>query len=144
MSVEMQNEDQKDRGLGRYLLSMLSFTKLLQPLLHVHRRYKEFVGASEQADEGFRVSMVNEVEVLVKFFVETLGTDLRTRVTTNAFWHTGVPKEWMRGTASQQVRPEEWYLKRVSSGASKGERAGTREVWVHWVRRQVKDHMFHK
>ena len=96
-SVEFQNEEQKERGLGRYLLSMLTFTRLLQPLLHVHRRYREWVGVRQPGEEGFRVGMVNEVEVLVKFFLENLGTDLRTSETTNPFWHTGTPKEWVAG-----------------------------------------------
>ena len=142
-SVEFLNEEQKPRGLGRFLLSMLTFTRLLQPLLHVHRRYRAFVGIPEQADEGFRVGMVNEVEVLVKFFLEKLGTDLRTPDTKNPFWHTGIPKEWVAGAATQHVRPEEW-MWRVADGRSRGERAGTREGWLPWVTRMVKDHMFYK
>jgi hypothetical protein len=143
-SVEVQNDEQKERGVGRFLLSMLTFTRLLQPLLHVHRRWKAYCGIQEAADAGFRTSIGNEIDSLVRFFVASAGTNLQMSVPTNPFWHTGNPVNIVQPQhASSSCREWDW-LRAVSFGLSKGERAGRREHWLTFFRRHARYHMFHK
>lgn len=69
-----------------------------------------------------------------------LGTDLTVRMEKNPFWHTGVAVPIMKGDVRQR-RP--WvFMWRVALGMSKGYGRATFEMWVDYVRRFVRDHMF--
>ena len=72
-SVEDQNEFQKERNVGKSLLSALQFTPLLQPMHHVYRTWQQAMGTSRRADNGVRASIVNEVDILVQLFEQKLG-----------------------------------------------------------------------
>lgn len=142
-SVENQNEYQKEQAVGPSIAGALQFTPLLQPMHHVQRVYKEAMGIPDSADDGLRVSMINEVDALVRLFEEKLGADLRTYTTHNPFWQTGNPVV-VRGTNMKEGRPWEW-IWRHADGTSAGHRgAGRAEAWSQYVRRHLKDHMFYR
>jgi hypothetical protein len=142
-AVEMQNADQKERNLGLSLLSSILFTRLLQPLNWVHRRWRAWAGASGPGEDGYRVSMVNDIHVLVDTFVRLIGTDLTIPSTTNHFWHTGTPHQSGPNSNLRDTRPWEW-MWRVADGTSAGVRTTRRETWIHYFRRHVADHMFYQ
>lgn len=141
-AVEAQNEEQKSRGIGRLLLAMLSFTRLLQPLMHVNRAWRQWCGAVDEGDHGFRVGMLNEVEVLVELFLRKCGTDLRRASPYNGFHHTGNPIDILSpALATPDIRNWEWKW-RVSYGQTHGERTESRETWDEWAERHIRDHSF--
>ena len=143
-SVENQNEFQKERAVGQSLLDALHFTPLLQAMHHVHRAWKRATGNTTGPDCGVRASMVNEVDALVRLFEQKLGTDLRTYTCQNPFWFTGNPVDMRTGPNLKKGRPWEW-IWRVADATSAGHMAnGHIETWANWVRRHVRDHMFHR
>ena len=142
-SLEIQNEDQKSRNVGRSLLNALGFTKVLNALSHIHRRYRAATGSAEPASDGYRLAMVNEIDVLVADFFSSYGSDLVTRTSFNLHWHTGLPHNMRQSTDVRRSRLWEW-IWRVAMGVSLGERAGNREHWAVWLRRHIREHMFHK
>jgi hypothetical protein len=143
-NVENQNEFQKERNVGQSLLTSIFFTVLLQPMHHVYRTWKYATGTDRAVDSAVRASMVHEVDALVRLFEQKLGTDLRTFTTHNPFWYTGNPVDMRAGPNLKYGRPWEW-IWRVAAGTSSGHMAGGRmEAWAHWVRRHIRDHMFHQ
>ena len=88
-ALEVGNELQKERNLSPAVLDSLLFTELLQPMMHVYRAWKSASSDEDPGDVGFRASIVTEIDKLVEFFVDQVGTDLVTYTEGNVFWHTG-------------------------------------------------------
>ena len=146
-SLECQNEVQKERNIGPALLQMLSYTQLLQPLHHVYRMWKIAMGTLASGGDGVRASMENEVDALVRLFEQKLGTDLVMRTEDNPFWHTGNLINLRAAANLKQGRPWEW-IWAVAEGRSSGhnvrdDQNASRESWIVWARRHIRDHMFY-
>ena len=148
-SLECMNEVQKEQHVTGSLLQSLAFTLLIQPMQWVYRQWKIAMGTLAGCSTGIRPSMENEVDVLVRLFVQRVGTDLETYTTHNRLWHTGTPVDMRAGPSLKKGRPWEWIWS-VASGRStclqKGERetSGHTEHWAHWVERHVREHMFYQ
>ena len=91
--------------------------------------------------------MENEVDALVRLFEQKLGTDLVTRTEDNPFWHTGNLINLRAAANLKQGRPWEW-IWAVAEGRSSGhnvrdDQNASRESWIVWARRHIRDHMFY-
>lgn len=132
---ELKNEKQKERNVSQHLMSSLHFTKHHAALQHVSSNWRSCFEPPREFDEGIRKSFIYEVEVLVEFFVQNVGTDLMTPTTHNNLFHTGIPHK-LSGTNLYESRPWEWE-ERVAHGVSRGERAKA-ESWEHCVKRHLR------
>ena len=140
-ALEVFNQEQKDRNVGRSVLEAMAFSRLLPAMNWIHRRWKAFTGAPEPALDGYRASMSNEIELLVSLFVSLSGTDLRTRTSHNPYWHTGRPMNNATTTDFRRCKPWEWFWM-VAMGRSSPMQSTRRETWVRWMRRHISNHMF--
>ena len=141
-ALEVGNELQKERNLSAAVLDSLLFTELLPAMMHVYRTWKASQGDTEPGDVGFRASIVYEVDKLVEFFVQQVGTDLVTYTDTNVFWHTGQARS-MRGSDVKESRPWEWVWL-VAEGRSRGKDMGSPEAWWTFTQRHIREHMFYQ
>jgi hypothetical protein len=142
-SLEVQNDDQKERNTGLCVLNALHFGRLLQPLNWVNRMWRTAMGASAgQVDVGYRASIIQEVEVLYALFVRLIvTTDAQTPTDTIPTWHTGHVRR-VGGSVRDGSQPDR-FIWAVADGVSRGERGGQRpESWGFWFRRMITDHMF--
>lgn len=149
-SVECMNDAQKDHNITPSLLQSLAFTKFLQPLMFVYRMWKIATGTLSGASTGVRASMENEIDALVRLFVELVGVDLTTYTTHNNLWYTGTPVDLRASGNLKRGRPWEWIwsvAKGLSSCLSREDRQGNdtrarHEAWGVWLARHLEDHMF--
>ena len=85
--------------------------------------------------------MVNEVNALVRLFVEKIGTDLATYTKMNNLWHTGNPRKMRNDSLFKECQPWE-YVQRVATSRSVGEGCKKAEWWSAVFRRQVEECLF--
>ena len=146
-SVECMNDSQKEFNTSWSLIQSLAFTAILQPMHFVYRQWKIATGTLAAASTGVRLSMENEIDVLVKLFEIKVGPDLETYTTHNHLWWTGFPVD-MRGGDLKKCRPWCWIwavARGVSSCLQKQDicaNRGRNEPWWRWAVRHIRDHMF--
>ena len=150
-SLECMNEVQKEQHVTGSLLQSLAFTALIQPMQWVYRQWKIAMGTLAGCSTGIRPSMENEIDALVRLFVECAGTDMETYTTHNHLWHTGTPTDMRAGPNLKQGRPWEWIwsvafgrsscLQRRRTGAQQ-ETTSQLEMWAAWAVRHIREHMF--
>jgi hypothetical protein len=142
--LECMNDVQKESNVSASLLQSLAFTTLIQPMQFVYRHWKIAMGTLPAANTGVRASMENEIDALVRLFVQKMGTDLETYTTHNELWHTGNPVDMRSAANLKRGRPGEWIWSVASGRSSCLKRSEDRrtEVWVAWVERHVREHMF--
>ena len=85
--------------------------------------------------------MVNEVDLLVRLFVDKIGMDLATYTKMNNLWHTGCPREMRNDSSFKQCQPWE-YVRRVATSRRVGEGCKKPEWWSAVFRRQVEECLF--
>ena len=126
-----------------HIMNSLHFTPMQCALSHVKSTWRSSqIGASTcEQDSGVRKSMVNEVQALVKLFVEKMGTDLATLTEKNHLWHTGNPRKMRDDTNIKQCQPWE-YVNQVAMARSIGEGCSQAEWWHVKVRHLVEECMF--
>ena len=152
-SLECMNDMQKEVNVGPSLVQSLSHTLLIQPMQYVYRHWKIYMGSLSGSSTGIRVTMVNEVDVLVKLFEQKVGTDLQTFTAHSYLWHTGNGVKMRASSNLKKGRPWEWIwsvarglsscLKKTPITGGDGPKSST-ETWVHWVERHIADHMFYQ
>jgi hypothetical protein len=140
-SLEIQNDLQKERNTGHNVLNALHFSSLLQPLSWVTRMYRAALDVGGISDEGFKVSMKQEVEALRAMFFQALGSDLKTRTNSNPFWHTGQPRRMRDPGSMKDCRPWDW-IWAVAAGRSAGLGTSRHETFWQYCVRHIRDHMF--
>ena len=148
-SLECMNDSQKEHNLTPSLMQSLQFTLLIQPMQFVYRQWKIAMGTLAASHTGVRASMENEIDALVRLFLDKAGLDLETYTTHNNLWHTGTPVDMRAGPNLKLGRPWEWIWS-VASGrsschrkqSSTSEDRVTHETWWSWVERHIRDHMF--
>ena len=140
--IEHDNHDRKKRNVGNDLIGAIHMGPLYGAMRHVSRTYREAADVRRARGSGVRASMVHEVEALVAFFVEKVGTrDLTAHTSHNPFWHTGKPRKLRGGACMQKCRPWEW-VRRVAMGTSRGHMAARPEAAAEYARRMVTEHFF--
>ena len=141
--LEKRNDLQKERNTSRlHILNGLHYTKVQPALQHVQSTWRSSqIDNRIYDDTGVRMSMVNEVEVLVKLFVEKIGTDLATRTKMNNLWHTGNPRKMCKDYDSKEGQPWE-YVKRVAASRSVGAGCKKAQWWHDVAQHLVQECMF--
>ena len=148
-SLECMNEVQKEQHVTGSLLQSLLFTVLIQPMHWVYRQWKIASGTLAGCSTGIRPSMENEIDALVRLFVDRAGTNLETYTTHNYLWHTGSPVNMRASSSLKKGRPWMWIWS-VAAGLSaclqKGDRetSSRRETWAQWIERHIREHMFYQ
>ena len=146
-SVECMNDTQKEFNTSGSLVQSLAFTLLLQPMHYVYRQWKIATGTLAAASTSVRLSMVDEINVLLALFVAKAGTDLEIYTTHNHLWWTGTPVA-MCGSDLKRGQPWKgiWSHARGTSSCLQKEdahsAAGRSEPWWQWAERQIRHHMF--
>ena len=90
-----------------------------------------------------RHSMPNEVDLLVKHFIDTIGTDMATYTEKNLFWHTGQGRNLRNDTNVKEHRFWE-YMERVAAGTSIPDGTAKAKSWKDEVEDVIRNHMFWK
>ena len=143
--LEMRNDIQKSRNTSRkHILNSLHFTPVQPALQHVQSTWRTSQVSAHACEgiTGVRASMINEVQAIVRLFVEKIGPDMVTPTTKSLLWHTGNPHEMMAGSVSIKESLPWEYVQRVATARSVGEGCGKAKWWHDAFRKLVQESLF--